>query len=336
MLKGLYVLDTKAFEGIYPPSVRSQIESRVEMHPLNLTRETIRDNYDLLEEADLIFSGWGGVAMDDVFLEHAPRLKAVFYGAGTVKSIVSDAFWERNIVITSGYAANAVPVAEYTLSQILFALKGGWQFARIIKEAGAYPRSVYSMFHEIPGGYGSTVGIISLGMIGRLVCQFLRSFDVNIIAYDPYVSREEAAGLSIELCPLDALFRRADVVSCHAPRLPQTEGMLTGRHFASMKKWATFINTARGAVVREPELIEVLRRRPDLQAVLDVTFPEPPEQGSPLYTLPNVVLTPHIAGSKTPGEKSRLGNCMVEELKRFLNGEPLRWQITKEKASIMA
>jgi phosphoglycerate dehydrogenase-like enzyme len=102
-----------------------------------------------------------------------------------------------------------------------------------------------------------------------------------------------------------------------------------------MKPGSTFINTARGAVVDEPALIEVFSRRPDLFAVLDVTYPEPPLPGSPLYTLPNIILTPHIAGS-LHHECRRMGHYMVEELKRYLSGEPLLWSLTKEKAALLA
>jgi phosphoglycerate dehydrogenase-like enzyme len=99
-----------------------------------------------------------------------------------------------------------------------------------------------------------------------------------------------------------------------------------------MKPGASFINTARGQIVREDELIDVARRRKDLQFVLDVTCHEPPPTDSPLYTLPNVMLTPHIAGS-VGTECRRMGRCMVEELQRFLDGEPLRWPVTPELAA---
>jgi phosphoglycerate dehydrogenase-like enzyme len=102
-----------------------------------------------------------------------------------------------------------------------------------------------------------------------------------------------------------------------------------------MKPGATFINTARGAVVREQEMIAVLQQRPDLFAVLDVTYPEPPEPDSPLYTLPNVVLTPHIAGAMGV-ECNRMGRYMVEELKRYLRGDSLEWGITREMARVLA
>jgi phosphoglycerate dehydrogenase-like enzyme len=173
-------------------------------------------------------------------------------------------------------------------------------------------------------------------MIGRYVCERLKPFDLNVIAYDPFVSKEEAAILNVELCTLEEVFHRADVVSLHTPWLKETEGLITGEHIHSMKKWASFINTSRGAIVREPEMVEVLRQRSDLQAVLDVTFPEPPLPGSLLYSLPNVVLTPHISGASSKKDIARMGSFAAEELRLYLNGEPLKWEITREKAQIMA
>jgi phosphoglycerate dehydrogenase-like enzyme len=172
-------------------------------------------------------------------------------------------------------------------------------------------------------------------MIARLVRERLRPFDLKVLAYDPFAKPEEAARLGVTLVPLEVLFRESDVVSLHTPWLKETEGLITGELLASMKPGATFVNTARGAVVREPEMIEVLQRRPDLFAVLDVTYPEPPVADSPLYSLPNVFLTPHIAGSMDH-ECRRMGRYMIEELDRFLAGQPLAWQVTREKAALLA
>lgn len=331
MLKGLYILDEKAYERIYGEQERSDIEEIVDIYAPVQTEKSVRSNLSLLDQAEVIFSGWGGPTMDGEFLEAAPNLQAVFYGAGSIKHIVTPDFWDRDILITSAYAANGIPVAEFTLSQILFCLKLGWQFAISIKQEGKYP----DIKKTVPGTYKSTVGIISLGMIGRYVCEMLKQFDINVIAYDPYIKEETAKELDVKLCSLDELFIRSDVVSLHTPWLKETEGMITGEHFAAMKPNASFINTARGAVVREDEMIEVLRKRTDLMAILDVTYPEPPKPGSPLYTLPNVVLTPHIAGSMDR-ECNRMGSYMVEELRRYVRGEELKWQITEEQARILA
>jgi phosphoglycerate dehydrogenase-like enzyme len=187
----------------------------------------------------------------------------------------------------------------------------------------------------VPGAYGATVGVVSLGKIGRLVCLRLLSHDLDILAHDPYVSEEYARQMGVRLCGLEEMFAVCDVVSLHAPLLPETRGMIRGAHLRAMKRDATFINTARGALVNEEEMIEALRERPDLRVVLDVTWPEPPPPDSPLYDLPNVTLTPHVAGSQGP-ECRRMGRYAIEELKRFLKGEPLRWRVTKETARIMA
>jgi phosphoglycerate dehydrogenase-like enzyme len=144
-----------------------------------------------------------------------------------------------------------------------------------------------------------------------------------------------AAELGVELVDLDRLFAEADVVSLHTPWLPETEGLIAGRHFERLRPGATFINTARGAVVREPEMTAVLQRRPEVYAVLDVTWPEPPAAGSPLYTLPNVFLTPHMAGSMGP-ECRRMGRFMADELGRYLRGDSLLGEVTREAAARLA
>lgn len=330
MLKGIYLLDADSYHKIYGEPERAAIARRVEIIAPPQTVDSITQDPTVLAEIDVIFSGWGMARLDKAFLTAAPKLKVVFYGAGSIRGIATDAAWDRGILITSAYAANAVPVAEYTLAQVLFSLKRGWQYVFAIKREKRYPQRI-----AVPGAYGSTVGLISLGMIGRLVIEKLKPFDLHVIAYDPYVSDADATALGVELCSLEEVFRRGDIVSLHTPWLKETEGLITGAHLAAMKEGATFINTARGAVVREDEMIAVLQQRPDLYAILDVTHPEPPEPGSPLYTLPNVVLTPHIAGSMD-SECRRMGRYMVEELERYLAGAPLRWAISREQAQVMA
>jgi phosphoglycerate dehydrogenase-like enzyme len=325
MLKGIFVLKADAFTTIYG-QVQDEIRQLVQIDVPPQTPESIRQNPGILHDVDLLFSGWGAPRLDAEFLQAMPNLKAVFYGAGAIYSLVTPEFWEKDIPITSAAAANAVPVAEFTLSQILFCLKGGWHYVlRGKHEQKFVPRQSF------PGNYGSTVGLISLGLIGQRVCTLLRDFDLRIIAYDPFVDPEVAHELNVELCSLDDIFRRADVVSLHTPWLPETEGMITGSHFALMKPNTGFINTARGAVVRESELIAVLDQRPDLIAILDVTYPEPPAADSPLLTLPNVVLTPHIAGALGP-EINRLGESMLDELRHYLRGESLRWRVSPTQA----
>jgi phosphoglycerate dehydrogenase-like enzyme len=255
----------------------------------------------------------------------------VFHGAGSIKGVVSEAFWRRDIKIVSAYSMNAVPVAEYTIAAILFGLKHVWRYALGMKREGRYLRKTGVM----PGAFRTTVGIISLGAIGRRVVELLKAFDVHVLVYDPFCDPALVEELGAELVTLDDIFKRSHVVSLHAPWLPETEGLITGAHFAAMGEGTTFINTARGIIVREQEMIDVLRVRPDLTAVLDVTKPEPPEPGSPLLTLPNVVLTPHIAGALDE-ECRRMGYFLIAELDCYLKGESSKWRLTREQMAWMA
>ena len=330
-LNALYILDGLSTDLIYGPKERLEIDRLVDVFAPPQTRDSIQENLTLLADVEVILSGWGGPIMDHAFLSAAPNLKAVFHGAGSIRVFTPEPFWERDIAITSAYEANAVPVAEYTLSVILLSLKHFWRYAHGAKANQGWGDHT----RPVTGCFDSTVGLISCGAVARRLLEMLRPFDLHRMVYCPFLSQREAAELGVELVSLPDLFRRADVVSIHTPLLPETTGLITGRHVASMRPNATLINTSRGPIVREPELIDVLRERPDLTAVLDVTDPEPPLDGSPFSELPNIVLTPHIAGSMGP-EIRRLGRCMVEELRRFVAGEPLKWRITKEAAAKMA
>ncbi|HLQ15077.1 MAG TPA: hydroxyacid dehydrogenase [Candidatus Eisenbacteria bacterium] len=276
-------------------------------------------------KAEVILASWGCPVMNAGFLDTAPRLRLVLYAAGSVRAFVTEALWERGIRVSSAAALNAAFVAEYTLAAILFSLKHGW---RLVREPGG-SRS------QLPGAFGATVGLVSLGAVGRLVRKMLRPHQLKVVAYDPFLTADEARRLGVRLVDLAQLFRISDVVSVHTPLLPETRGMITGVLIESMRPGATLINTARGAIVREVEMVAVLERRPDLQAVLDVTDPEPPVPGSPLLRLPNVARTPHIAGAIGP-ERRRLGKGMVEELRRYVRGETLRWEVTREQVEHMA
>lgn len=317
-------MDQEPFELVYPPVIRKEIEKLATINAPQLTSKMVRQDYSILQDVEVIFSGWGGPKLDQEFLEAAPNLKVMFYAAGSIKQIATDASWEKHIVITSAVHANSIPVTEFTLSQILFCLKNGWYFVRNIKNNLTFPPKPF----YVPGAYKSTVGLISLSTVGRGVAELLKHFDVNVIAYDPYADIEVAKHLGVKLCSLEDIFIQADIVSLHTPLLDTTRGMIKGEHFSMMKQNASFINTARGAIVRQEEMIDVLKHRSDLTVVLDVTTPEPPEKNSLLYTLPNVVLTPHIAGSEGQ-ECARLGSYMLEEFKRYLNNEPLSWQVHK-------
>jgi phosphoglycerate dehydrogenase-like enzyme len=314
----------------YPPAVRERLSSIVRLDPVEIDSGAWTDSLDRLAPAELVFSTWGMPPLDEEFLAAAPSLKAVFYAAGTVKAFATPAAADRGIVICAAAEANGIPVAEYCLAVILLSLKNFWAYPRQqphekFTKTGGEPRGVF----------GATVGLISFGAVGRSLAALLSQHEVKTLVYDPYLVPSQAALHRAEPVSLEELFQRSDVVSLHTPWLPETEGLIRGEHILSMKPGATFINTSRGAVVEEAGLCAALRERPDITAILDVTHPEPPGQDSPLRTLPNVILTPHIAGSMG-NEVARLGWWMLDEADRFLRGEPLRHRIDYERLHLMA
>ncbi len=323
-LKGIYVLSPDAWSLCYGPDEQRDIARWADMPGGPRTAADVASHPKVLADVDVLFSGWGGPRIDDAFLEAAPRLGAVFYAAGDMRDILTPHVFERGIAVSSAKSANSLPVAEYTLSFILLSLKHALPLARQTRAGRHFPSA-----NGAAGCYGSTVGLVSLGAAGLAVLDQLQRFDLRVLAHDPLLTPQRARQLNVESVSLEELFRRADVVSVHTPWLAETEGLISGAHLASMKPGATFINTAQGAVVREREMLEVLAARPDLQAVLDVTTQEPPAADSALYTLPNVLLTPHIAGSTGP-ECRRMGRYMAEELARYAAGEPLRWPVRPE------
>ena len=331
MKKALFIMMNDMVCNVYDEETRTEISEHFDVLSEPLTKENISDYPDLLAEVEVIFSGWGSPVYDDAFLAAAPNLEAIFYAAGTMKSLLTEEVWERDLTITTANTANAIPVAEYTLSQILFSLKDGWHITRDVRKNRTYDFNQY----PVPGAYKRTVGLISLSQIGRKVVELLQPFDLDIIAYDPFVSDGEAVTLGVKKVSLEGIFEEADIVSLHTPLLPETEGMITGDLLRKMKPDTTFINTARGAIVNEPELIEVFKERTDLTAILDVTYPEPPVSDSPLYDMENVVLTPHIAGS-AGSEVARMGRMVTDEALRYIKGEELHYKITKEDYKTMA
>jgi len=327
--QSIFILDPFTLDLIYSPDQQEAIHRMVEVSGPTQTAGWIFENLELMQKIEIIFSGWGAPIFSKELLEAAPNLKIVFYGAGSIRGIVTDDFWNRGIRITSAWGANAVPVVEYTLAQIILCLKKAFIHARQVRESKAWERI------DVAGAYNATVGIISLGMIGRQLVEKLRTYDLRIIAYDPFVDESLGLQMGVQMVTLDELFRLSDVVSLHTPWLPETEGLIQAKHFNSMKPGAAFINTARGAVVNEPEMIQVLEERKDLFAVLDVTHPEPPETNSKLFELPNIFLTPHIAGSMNR-ECWRMGQVIVEELTRYLEEKPLLFEINQERAKYLA
>ncbi|MEW9519475.1 hydroxyacid dehydrogenase [Streptomyces tubercidicus] len=279
-----------------------------------------------LAGAEVLLTCWGAPPLTARVLAAAPRLRAVVHAAGSVKHHLTDACWERGIAVSSAAAANALPVAEYTLAAILFATK------RVLHSAHRYRalRAPHDWTAELAGAgnYRRTVGVLGASRIGRRVIELLRPFDLRVLLYDPYVDTAEATRLGVVQVPLDTLCADSDIVTVHAPQLPATRHLLGARQLALMPDGATLINTARGSLIDETALLPELRTG-RLNAVLDVTEPELPPADSPLYDLPNVLLTPHVAGSLGT-ELHRLADHALDELERYGRGEPFHTPVRPE------
>jgi phosphoglycerate dehydrogenase-like enzyme len=286
----------------------------------------------LLGVADLLLTSWGCPPIDHHVLDRAPRLRAIVHAAGTVKMHVTDECWERGISVTSAAAANALPVAEYTLAAILFANKKVFR----LRNQYAEVRTFRWWPAEFPGlgNYRKTVGIVGASWVGRRVIELLRPFDLTVLVYDPYLAAADARALGATAVELDDLLRAAAVVSLHAPALPETHQMLDRRRLALLRDGATLINTARGWLVDGDALTaELVSGRID--AVLDTTEPEVLPESSPLYALPNVFLTPHIAGAMGT-ETQRMAVLAIEEIERFTRGESFRYSIRRADLARLA
>jgi phosphoglycerate dehydrogenase-like enzyme len=277
----------------------------------------------LLADAEVLVGHWGCPTLTADVLSRAPRLRLFAYAAGTVKWQVTDAVWERDIVVTSSAAANAIPVAEYTLAAILLANKGALLFRERLRD----PSATLTLDASKVANVGKRVGIVGASHVGRLVIELLRPFDLAVVVYDPYLDAAGASDLGVELAgDLDDLCGMVDVLSLHAPDIPATRDMIGAPQLARLRDGATVVNTARPALVDQDALLAELRTG-RLSAVLDVTEPDPLPRGHELLDLPNAFVTPHIAGSMG-AEVARMSELAVEEVERYARSEPPRYPVT--------
>ena len=274
---------------------------------------------EVLAQTDVLLAHWGCLPVDAALLARAPHLQMVAYAAGTVKDSIAPEVFERGILVTSGAAANAVPVAEFTLAAILFAGKDVFG-ARERLRADADPDLVWPVRRRPVGNLAKRIGLIGASHVGRALIELLRPFRLEVLLSDPYLDERTATDLGVRRVELDELLASSDVVSIHAPALPETRHLIGAGELARMPDAATLINTARGSLVDHEALTAELRTG-RLHAVLDVTDPEPLPDDHELLRLPNAFVTPHLAGSQGT-ELTRMAELVLEEIRRFGAGEP--------------
>lgn len=320
-MRARLVMEERRRHDVYPDEVLAMIDATVTLERPFLTADELADQPDALRDTELLLTGWGAPVVDGALLERAPHLRGVLHAAGSVKHMIASEVWARGVAVVSAAAANADPVAEIAVAQIVLAARGvpaaRRRYARERQLAAAGAAS---------GARGRTVGLVALGEIGRRVAERLEGSGLRLLAADPFADAAAAAEVGVELVGLEELFATADVVSLHAPLLPATTGMIDAALLRRLPEGATLINTARGGLVDEDGLVAVWQERPDLTALLDVTVEEPPAESSPLWTLENVELTPHVAGSMGE-DRAAMGRLVAAELRRWAAGEALQHRI---------
>ncbi|MBT0567071.1 hydroxyacid dehydrogenase [Williamsia sp. CHRR-6] len=286
-----------------------------------------------LAHTEVLLTSWGCPPLDAEVLGSAPRLQAVFHAAGSVRGHVSSAVFDRGIVVTTAADANAEPVAQYTLAAVLWSFKK----APFLAADARVHRADWS-YREARGelsGRDRVVVVVGFSRVGRRVTELLRITDsAEVVVVDPITDPDEIRRAGAQPATLANALPRADVLSLHAPSLPETRHMIGAAELAALPRFATVINTARGALI-DTAALEHACGTGRLHAVLDVTDPEPLPPDSPLYDLPNVMLTPHVAGS-LGGEARRMSAAALDELERFARGDPPRAPVTAPSLAVQA
>lgn len=319
---------------VYNERSMERMKAVAELDPQRYTSEYLLSHPNEFSDVENIFSTWGMPSFTETQIKEIfPSLKRVFYAAGSVQSFARP-FLSCGVEVYSAWGANGASVAEYTVAQIVLACKGFFTLSSLVKQkARGEADRIKRLF---PGVYGERVGLIGCGMIGSIVAEMLGQYSMEILAFDPFLSDGRSEQLGVRKATLEEIFSTCTVVSNHLANKKETVGMLRYEHFSAMRPYSAFINTGRGAQVVEAELVRALTERPDITAVLDVTWPEPAEYSHPFYSLPNCVLTPHIAGSVHPSDQVRMVEYMIEEYENCVKGLPRRFQITEKMLETLA
>jgi phosphoglycerate dehydrogenase-like enzyme len=283
-------------------------------------------------EFDAVITGWGSPPFDQSVLAAKGKLRIVAHSAGSIKHLLPPELFKSGIAVTHAAAAIAPAVAETSLALTLALLRRVPQYTSAMR-AGAKWEDMASI------GFGpelasTRIGVVGTGHTGRCFVRMLRALDVEVLAYDPYLTPQHAKDLDVRKVELDELLKTCQVISLHAPTTPETHHMSGAKQLALMRDGTIFINTARSWLVNEAALLNELKRG-RLVAALDVFDEEPLPVDSPFRSLPNVYSMPHVAGASLQ-TALRQGRLIVDELSRFLSGKPLQYPVTLKMLETMA
>jgi phosphoglycerate dehydrogenase-like enzyme len=321
-------LDVQALA--FPPDLFDRLRETVSLRDVVVHDFGDPEVRKALATTDILITGWGCPRVDHAVLADAPRLTAIVHAAGSVKGHLAAEVWDRGILVSSAASANAGPVAQFTVSAIHLAGKKAFYLAG--RYRAGHPQNLTT--DPSVGNQGRTVGIVGASRIGRLVLARLADSAYRLLVSDPFLTRQTAAELGAELVDLDILVKRSDIVSLHAPQTPQTRHLLDARRLSLLRDGAVVINPARGSLI-DTDALTLHCASGRIDAVLDVTEPEPLPSGHPLLSLPNVQVTPHVAGAM--GREVRLlGEFALAEVDRLVRDEALAGRVTADELQRIA
>jgi phosphoglycerate dehydrogenase-like enzyme len=287
---------------------------------------------ELLGGAAACVTGWGTPMLTSGLLARCPQLGLVAHTAGSIRRLIPNEAIERGLKVSHAAIHIGEAVAEFVLAEILLHLRRPDRHDEGMKAGAPWLELRRDHLGRLLGALH--VGLVGAGYIGRLLIARLRPFGCRISVYDPFLAAARAAELGVEPVDLDSMLSDCDIVSLHAPVLPETRGMIGAAQLRKLRDGCFFINTARAALVDEPALLDELRTG-RIDAMLDVFAEEPLPLDHPFRSLPNLRLAPHAAGH-TADTYRRQGSSMVAEVGRFLAGEPLRHAVTPAMLATMA
>jgi phosphoglycerate dehydrogenase-like enzyme len=298
--------------------------------PAIISKKFLMEN---LPTADIAITSWDTANFDAEVVACAPNLKLLCHAAGSVRPVVSKDLWANGTRVTSAAAAISYGVAEFCLGLILMATKRVFWLAQGTHHGfWMEPSAAFGGLFEL---YQQNVGIVGAGHIGKHLIRLLKNFDCHVFAYDPFMTAEEAGALGCQkLDTLGELFSRCRVVSLNAPSNEGTRDMLRGEHFAALPDGAVFVNTAGSIQIHEPEFMAELSKG-RFVACIDRCSVEPCALDHPYRTLPNVILTPHIAGVVAEN-RFRIGTYSVNEIEVFIHDQALLHEVTEAGLATMA
>lgn len=287
-----------------------------------------------IADVEVILSTWGTPALTrEQVMTYFPKLKLLLYAAGSVKYF-AHGYLEAGVTVVTANQAMAEFVAQFTVAAIYHLNKGLYRVARMYREESFAAGKHYAI-NYCPGNYETTVGLLGAGAIGTRVIRQLMKRPFQILVFDPFMTDEQAKALDVHKATLEEVFSQSDIISNHLANNPETVGMLTYDLFSRMGPNTSFVNTGRGAQVVEADLARALREEPGRFALLDVTTQEPLPRDHEFWTLDNMILTPHIAGYGCR-EVRAYSDLLLEELRRFVAGEPLQYSVTPAMLATMA